>query len=353
VARVASPHIAIIGTGLIGTSIGIRLRAGKKERSFEIVGADRDRGYARAAKKAGALDREVGSLEEAVSGAGLVILAVPVLAAKHIMREMVPYLSEGAIVTDTCSTKADVMDWAEEYLPRGVDFVGGHPMAGKESSGPDAADPSLFEGATWAIIPSTRARERSVNMVLGMIETLGAHPIHVDAKEHDVWAAAVSHMPLVLSVTLFRLLRDSKGWEDASLLSGPAFRDLTRLASGDPTMSTDIVSTNKEAVRHWLQRFREELDNVEQAIENGGDPLRSLFASTQLDRDAWILNPRVAHEVEGLPLPSAQDAMAQFFVGSQYSRLKELTSQGFGIRDEERLRRELGAGDRERDERDR
>ncbi len=351
-ARAESPHIAIIGTGLIGASIGIGLR-NQKDRKFQIVGADRDRGAAKQAKKLGAIDREVGSLEEAVNGAGLVILAVPVLAAKHIMREMGGYLSEGAIVTDTCSTKGDVMDWAEEYLPRGVDFIGGHPMAGKETSGPGDADPSIFRDATWAITPSARARERSVSTVLGLIETLGAHPVHVDAREHDTWAAAVSHMPLMLSVTLFRLVRDSKGWEDASLLAGPGFRDLTRLASGDPTMAGDIVSTNKEAVLHWLRRFQEELANVESAIETGGEALRSLLASTQLDRDAWILNPRTERTVEGTPLPSAQDTMAQFFVGSGYTRLKELSSRGFGIADEDRLKRELGQVDRDDEDRDR
>lgn len=339
-AKVTRPHVAIVGTGLIGSSIGLGLRA-RRDRSYDIVGADRERANLKAAKKAGAIDREVGSLEEAVSGAGMVILAVPVLAAKHIMREMVPYLSDGAIVTDTCSTKAEVMAWAAEYLPAGVDFVGGHPMAGKETSGPESAVADLFKGATWAVTPSPSARERSVNTVVGMIESLNAHPIHVEAQEHDMWAAAVSHMPLVLSVTLFRLLRDSKGWEDASLLSGPAFRDLTRLASGDPTMSNDIVSTNKESVLHWLRRFKEELTNVEAAIEMGGEPLRNFFESTQLDRETWMMNPRVQREVEGLPLPSAQDTMAQFFVGSNYNKLKELSSRGFKLTDDDQLRREL------------
>ncbi len=350
-ARDESPHIAIIGTGLIGTSVGLGL-ANRKDRKYQIIGADRDRQNAKMAKKAGAIDKEVGSLEQAVRGAGVVIIAVPVQAARHIMREMVPYLEEGAVVTDTCSTKAEVMEWAQEFLPQGVDFVGGHPMAGKETSGPRDATAELFQGATWAITPATTARERSVNSVLGMIETLGGHPVHIDAAEHDMWTAAVSHMPLMVSVTLFRLLRDSKGWEDAALLSGPGFKDLTRLASTDSTMSTDIVTTNKDAVLHWLRRFREELMNVEDAVEEGGDALRSLMASTQMDRDAWMLNPRVEKGPEGPPLPSAQDAMAQFFVGSNYTRLKEMSARGFKITDEEKLRRELEEGDsRDRDKR--
>lgn len=339
-ARESSPHIAIIGTGLIGTSIGLGMRA-QRDRKYEVIGADRERGNAKQAKKLGALDRDVTSLEEAVSGAGLVVIAVPVVAAKHILKEMVPYLSPGAVVTDTCSTKAEIMAHAEELLPREVDFVGGHPMAGREKSGPNAATSDLFKGATWAVTPMTRAREQSVNTVLGMVESLGAHPINVDSQEHDMWAAAVSHMPLMLSVTLFRLLRDSKGWEDAALLSGPGFRDLTRLASGDPTMSADIVETNRDAVLHWVRRFREELENVESAIESGGDLLKSLLTSTQMDREAWMLNPRVEHQAEGMSLPSAQDTMGQFFVGSSYMKFKEMASRGFKITDDEELKQEL------------
>lgn len=319
----ANAKIAIIGTGLIGTSIGLGLLQ-RGDRNYEIVGADRDRNRARLAKKAGALDKDVASLEEATQGASLVILAVPVQAARPLLRDLVPYLAEGAVVTDTCSTKADVMRWAEESLPRGIDFVGGHPMAGREKSGPEAATADLFMGATWAVMPSPRARESSVRAVLGLIESLGAEPLHIDAGEHDQWAAAVSHMPLMISVALFRLIRDSAGWEDASLLAGPGFKDLTRLASGDPTMSTDIVATNKDAIVHWLRRYREELETIERAIDLGSETLHDLFASTALDRDAWMLNPRTKRTPEGTPLPSAQDTIGQFFGGGLYNKLKDM-----------------------------
>jgi prephenate dehydrogenase len=241
-----------------------------------------------------------------------------------VFEQIASYLVPGAVVTDTCSTKSEVMSWAAELLPESVHFVGSHPMAGSESSGPDDARANLFAEATWAITPSPRADEEAVAIVLGLIEAMGAYPIHIDAGEHDQYAAAVSHVPLLASVALFRVVRDSPGWEDASLISGPAFRDLTRLASGDPRMSTDIMGTNREAVLHWLRRYRSELESIETAIELGGDPVESLFKSTHLDREAWLLNPRTRREVTGPELPSSKDAMGQLLVGGNYDRLKEV-----------------------------
>ncbi|MCA9843900.1 MAG: prephenate dehydrogenase/arogenate dehydrogenase family protein [Dehalococcoidia bacterium] len=316
-------RIGIIGMGLIGTSIGMRL-AKRPNRTFEIVGADSNRGHARTAKKLGAIDKDVGSLEELAENTGLIILAVPVLAVRDIFQEITPYLVPGAVLADTCSTKKDVLDWASELLPGEIHFVGTHPMAGKESSGPEAADVDLFVDATWAITPSPRADEEAVRIIMGMIESMGAHAVHIDPAEHDQYAAAVSHVPLLASVAMFRVVRDSPGWEDVSLLSGPGFRDLTRLASGDPRMSTDIMETNKEAVLHWLRRYRKELETIETAIELGGEPVKGLFESTRLDRDAWLLNPHTERKIDGPDLPSSRDAMGQMLVGGNYERLKEV-----------------------------
>lgn len=343
----AQSRIAIIGTGLIGTSIGLGM-TGRKDRGYEIAGYDRDAFNARQAKKMGAVDKEFGSLEETVSSAGLVIIAVPVNAARQVLQEIGKYLTPGAIVTDVCSTKGEVMRWAAEFLPETVHFVGGHPMAGKESSGPQAAAPDLFRGATWAVTPSPRADEQAVSIVLGLIEALGAAPLYIDPIEHDQYAAAVSHVPLLIAVALFRMVRDSQGWEDASLLSGPGFKDMTRLSSGDPTMSRDIMATNREAVLHWLQRLQDELGTIRAAFEGGGEALYDLFASTQLDHDAFILNPPVRRVPEGVAPPSSQDTIGRLFVGGLYDRLKEAQSRvgPQAVRgDDAALKRKLGIRD--------
>ena len=344
----AQSRITIIGTGLIGTSIGLALAA-RDNRQYDIVGADRDRNFARTAKKMGALDKDVGSLEEAVEGAGLVILATPVMATRQILQDMGRYLAPGAVVTDVCSTKADIMRWAQEFLPDSANFVGGHPMAGKEHSGPGAGDAALFKGATWAITPSARADERAVGVVLGMIETLGANPLYIDPSEHDQYAAAVSHLPLVMSVALFRMVRDSHGWEDASLLAGPGFKDLTRLASGDPTMSRDIMMTNREAVLHWINRLQNELSTIKEALNTGHEPVYDLFRSTQMDRDTFLMNPPERRRPEGVEAPSAQDAMGRLFVGGLYDKLKMATDRMQASPpkpDEAKLKRQLGIDDK-------
>jgi len=341
----ADNRIAIIGTGLIGASIGLGLAA-RPNRNYEIVGVDRDRTHARAAKKLGALDREVGSLEEAVERAGMVIIATPVVAARRILEDVGRYLMPGAVVTDVCSTKAEVMRWAAEYLPENVHFVGGHPMAGREKSGPEAASASLFEGATWAVTPSPRADERAVQAVLGLIEALGAIPLYIDPAEHDQYAAAVSHVPLLASVALFRMVRDSQGWEDAALLAGPGFRDVTRLASGDPTMARDIMLTNREAVIHWIGRLQQELSTIRAALEAGPEPIYDLFKSTQLDRDTFIQNPPQRRRPEGIEPPSARDAIGRMFVGGLYDRIKETTERlPTAPRDDADLKRKLGIED--------
>lgn len=343
----AQSRIGIIGTGLLGSSIGLAL-AGREKRQYEIVGADRNRAVSRTAKKLGAIDRDVGSLEEAIDGAGLVIIATPVVAARQIFQEAGKYFADGAVVTDVCSTKADIMRWAQEFLPETVSFVGGHPMAGKETSGPENASADLFQGATWAMTPSARADERAVGVVLGLIETLGANPLYIDPAEHDQYAAAVSHLPLVMSVALFRMVRDSQGWEDASLLAGPGFRDLTRLASGDPTMSRDIMMTNRDAVLHWITRLQKELSTVKEALETGHEPVYDLFRSTQFDRDTFLMNPPERRRPEGPAAPSAQDAMGRLFVGGLYDKLKDATdrmSNNPPRGDDSKLKRKLGIDD--------
>jgi prephenate dehydrogenase len=341
----ADNRIAIIGTGLIGTSIGLGLAA-RPNRNYELVGIDRDRAHARAAKKLGALDREVGSLEEAVERAGLVVIATPVIAARRILEDVGRFLMPGAVVTDVCSTKAEVMRWAAEFLPETAHFVGGHPMAGREKSGPNAAAANLFEGATWAITPSPRADERAVQVVLGMVETLGAVPLYIDPAEHDQYAAAVSHVPLLASVALFRMVRDSQGWEDAALLAGPGFRDVTRLASGDPTMARDIMLTNRDAVIHWIGRLQSELDTIRTALESGAEAIYDLFRSTQLDRDTFIEHPPQRRRPEGVEPPSARDAIGRMFVGNLYDRIKEASDRvPAQPRDDADLKRKLGIED--------
>jgi prephenate dehydrogenase len=281
-------RIAILGLGLIGGSLGLALKQSRL-RDVELVGYSRSRKTREKARRAGAIDTIAPDPASAVLDAAIVIIATPILTIRQMMEEIAPALPQDCTVTDVGSTKADVMRWAEEILPQHVSFVGGHPMAGKEQTGIDAAEAGLFEGKTYCIVPSPTARETAVNSVVGLAGLVKAVPVYMDAEEHDSYVAAVSHLPLVVSTALFSLARDSLAWPEMSQLASSGFRDVTRLASGSPEMSHDICRTNRENLVHWLNRMAQELLKYRDLIQGGDDEeLLKAFARIQLERDVFI-----------------------------------------------------------------
>ena len=299
-------RIAIIGLGLIGGSIGLGLKAASLK-DVEIAGTARSRETLSKAKRAGAVDVDAPTPAEAVRGAKLVIIASPVLTIPGIMDEIAPALADGTIVTDVASTKGRVLRWAQEKLPRNVSFVGGHPMAGKEQSGIDAADADLFRGNPWVIVPAVDAPEAAVTTVVSLAQTLGANVVFMDADEHDSYVAAVSHLPLALSTSLFSLVFGSKAWPELAQIASSGFRDTTRLASGSPEMAHDIVMTNRENIVHWIDRLQVELSRLRDKIAAGDSAaITEAFTKAQLERDNYMLNGppsrEQAAEVEHLGL---------------------------------------------------
>ena len=323
-------HIAILGTGLIGASIGLGLRAHADANGIGIVGFDADRGREREAERRKAIDRGARGLRRAVDGASLVVICTPVLAVREVMEEIAGALADGAVVTDTASTKAQVLAWAEELLP-GAHFVGGHPMAGKTAFGPAAADGALFRDARWAVVPSRRASSAAVETVSGLAAALGAKPMFMDAAEHDAYAAAISHLPLFASGALFRLARDSEAWPELSLLAAGGFRDATRLAGTDERMAHDIALTNREQLVHWLQRLRGAIRELEDMVADPGrdEELLRWLAQLNLDhlafRDGRI--GRVEVDQQGAQLPDT--SMTDLLLGGALSdRLRQMADGG-------------------------
>lgn len=298
-------RIAIIGTGLIGTSIALRLKQSKETAGFEIVGVDRIRDHARDAEKTGVFDSVSGRAREAVRGAALVILATPILAVGELMEELGDALEEGATVTDTASTKAQVMSWAEQHLPPGVSFIGGHPMAGKTEFGPKAGEAALFEGARWVVIPSPRADEAAINLVLGMVHLMGAQAMLMDAAEHDAYVAAVSHMPQLASSAVFKLARRSEAWPELSMLAAGGFRDVARLAGTDERMAHDIAVTNREQIVHWLDRYMQELRGLRTMLADEGqeEDLFRYLAEANIDHTAFEQGSAGRQEVDAGAVP--------------------------------------------------
>ncbi len=278
-------RIAIIGLGLIGGSMGLSLR---KKADLEVVGFARRGETASRALELGAVDRTEGDLLAAVRGADLVLIATPVMAMKDIMAKIGESLDKGCIVTDVASTKAQVMGWAEERLPSWISFVGGHPMAGKETSGIEAADADLFIGCTYCLMPGRSATKEATDKVEGLVRQIGAKPLFIDASEHDMLVGAVSHLPMVISSALVSMATKSPLWDDMSKLAATGYRDLTRLASGSPEMSRDICLTNREFILRWIDEYSKELEKFRHLISEGSEELGEAFLQARERREGWL-----------------------------------------------------------------
>jgi prephenate dehydrogenase len=279
--------VTIIGLGLIGGSIGLALRQGNKP-EWEIVGYSRHQETVANALCLGAIERGEATLKDAVKQADFVIIATPVLTVKEIFSEIAPHLPSGCIVTDTASTKVQVMKWAEEILPPTVDFIGGHPMAGKETYGIEAAEAELFRGCIYCLTSSEKASPKSMDTVKGMVKKLEAIPLLIDAQEHDKLVAGISHLPMLLSAALVSLTTKNPSWSRMSKLAASGYYDLTRLASGNPEVNSHICLSNKEAVVNWMDKFSQELERYRQLVAGGDKRLEQALTEANKARQEWL-----------------------------------------------------------------
>ena len=313
--------ITIIGTGLIGGSLGMALKKAKLK-DIEIVAHDKEPSAASRAVKRGAADKSSWNLIGAVEKSGMVIIATPVMAIREIMETIAPHLQPNCVVTDTGSTKTQVLAWAEQYLPATVSFVGGHPMAGKETSGIDAADAGLFQGAAYCVIPGKKAPPEAVKAIVSLAEIAGAKPFFLDAQEHDSFVAAVSHLPLVLSSALTSATTGSPSWREMGRLASSGYRDVTRLASGDPEMNRDICLTNKENIVPWINALIRELQEYRRMLTEANDKLGPTFVRVHEARQRWLngsFEPSPSSKAFE-EIPSLSERMAGLFVGERLAR---------------------------------
>ena len=313
--------IAIIGTGLIGTSLGLAIRQSDL-RNVVVVGTDYDTRARNGAQKKGAFDKVEGRLQPAVEDADVVVLATPVMAMKDILETIGSAVPEGAVITDVGSSKRVVVDWAQEILPNHTMFVGGHPMAGRETPGPESASADLFAGKPYCIVPSPDTQEQAVSAVATMAEAIGAKPYFIGAEEHDSFVAAVSHLPFMMSVALMQTVSKSANWDDIAQLASSGFRDLSRLASGDATMHRDISITNREPIVSWIDSFIRELYEIRTLLkdEEGPDPtaVGELFAHASDERSRWmagVITPGGRLQRDTPEIPSFSESMGEMFLG--------------------------------------
>jgi prephenate dehydrogenase len=281
-------RIAIVGLGLIGGSIGLALH--KAHAAREIVGYDQGHGVGQRAKRVGAIDRYGRDLKDTVRDADVVILATPVGPMRNLLQELAPILTPGTVVTDVASTKVQVINWAEEFLPEHASFIGGHPMAGKETSGVDAADAELFKNHIYCLTPTIHTPAATIEVLSTLIETLGARVRFLEPAEHDGQVANVSHLPFAAAVALMNTAVESASWDDASLLAANGFRDTTRLAAGSPDMYRDICFTNSTAITRCLDQYIAQLIQLRDDIANHDQSLYETFVEAQHKRQQWQKN---------------------------------------------------------------
>ena len=280
-------RIAIIGLGLIGGSLALALKKASA-RGTEIVGFSRSAETIAVARKCGAIDRAAGNLASAVAGADLVVIATPVMATKEVLASISEHLSPKCVVTDTGSTKVQVMQWAGEYLSSQVSFIGGHPMAGKETSGINEAEADLFRGCVYCLTPASCATPQAVRKLKRLVESIGAKPFFIDAETHDNLVAGVSHLPMLLSAAFVTTTTKSRLWAEMAKLAAGGYRDFSRLASGNPEMNRDICLTNQEKIVDWLDRYIEVLKGYRHLVAEDGEELAEMLAQAREARDRWL-----------------------------------------------------------------
>ena len=281
--------VALIGLGLIGSSIGHGIkRAGLAK---TVSGFARSEATRARALELGFVDSVHGTAQEAVVDADLIILCVPVGVLGKVASEIEPMVKKGATITDVGSVKAAVVRDVGPFVPDGVHFIPGHPLAGTEESGPDAGFAELFDGR-WCILTPVPGTDKSAEArLVSFWEGLGSKVDVMDAKHHDIVLAVTSHVPHLIAYNIVGTATDLEEVTQSEVVkySASGFRDFTRIAASDPTMWRDVFLNNKEGVLEVLGRFSEDLAILQRAIRWGdGDLLFDLFTRTRAVRRSII-----------------------------------------------------------------
>ena len=259
--------IAIIGVGLIGGSIslGLKSRLGKEIEIIEI-----------------SKETDISTIPET----DMIIISTPISQIPEVISKTMS-LAKAETVMDVGSIKGDIIDFVEQKKYSG--FVGTHPMAGREMGGYTNADPNLFINKPWIVCRTSKSTPRNVESVSELIELLGGKIIHMPARQHDEVVTWASHLSLVFSSLLVSATAKQKNWDMIRKTASTGFRDTTRLASQNPSMKSDIITSNRGNVINALQTFQKEIEEFLSLIQKGEEnAVLSYFAKSKRDRDKWL-----------------------------------------------------------------
>jgi cyclohexadieny/prephenate dehydrogenase len=282
-------RVALIGIGLIGSSLSHAMRRGGL--AGAIVGHARSAETRATALRLGLISHAYDTAAEAVKGCDLVILGVPVGVCGAIAAEIGPHLAKGAILTDVGSVKGAIVRDCAAYVPEGVHFIPGHPIAGTEHSGPESGFATLFDGRWCILTPPPGADDIAVAKLRGFWEAVGSKVEAMTPEHHDLVLGITSHVPHLIAFNIVNTAAHLGRVTDSEVIqfSAGGFRDFTRIAASDPTMWRDVFLNNRDAVLEMLGRFQEDLSELQRAIRYGdGDKLHQLFSEARQIRRGII-----------------------------------------------------------------
>ncbi len=279
--------ITLVGVGLLGGSLGLALR--RRKLAKEIAGYVRREVSIKECERAGATDYATTDLLAAVSGADLIVLCTPLSQMKPLMRQMLPAIKRGAIITDVGSVKGSVVRELESLVAKaGAHFIGSHPMTGGEKQGVLAARAELFECAVCVVTPTQNTNPAAWRKVETLWKDVGARLLRASPDEHDAFVSRSSHLPHLMAATLANLVLDPKLPKEQALLCATGFRDTTRVASGSPEMWRDIAVTNRKQIGRALSGFIAELNKFQSALKRGdAKAIAKFYETAKQRRDNW------------------------------------------------------------------
>ena len=281
-------RMTVIGVGLIGGSLALAL----KEAGFvgEVVGCGRGKPNLETALRLGIIDRYERDPLKAVEGADIVFLATPVCTLASLVAEIAPALKPGAVLTDGGSVKGEVLREISPLMPAGVHFVAGHPIAGTENSGAEAAFATLYQGKRCILTPDSQTDAQALEAVTAMWQAAGSDVVCMPAEKHDRVLAAISHLPHMVAYSLVNAVGSYDHYEENILeYSAGGFRDFTRIASSDPTMWRDIALTNQSALLEMMEQFETFFAELKEDVRLGDmDRLFEFFVRSKQLRDAIL-----------------------------------------------------------------
>ena len=289
-------RIVIFGVGLIGGSFALALK--KQSGALQLIGVERSQPALQRALELGIIDVACTDIAAALDGADLVLIATPVAQTAAILKSIYPYLNSQTIVTDAGSTKSDVVAAARGALGDKIhQFVPAHPIAGRETNGPDAAIADLYQGKKLVITALPENSPETIELVADFWQQCGAIPHYLTPDQHDQIFAAVSHLPHVLAFALVDQITEQPQSELKFQYAASGFRDFTRIAASSPEMWRDISLANRFALQEELASYQAQLQRIATALKNGdGDQLLAMFSNAQAARQRWAVSIETAEK---------------------------------------------------------